>query len=78
MAARIYTHDPEGMQRPRESADISVKPRARPCYNIYVTLSLVACCIALNYRWQTTLQVRYNMVRRYHYRSHILDTEKNT
>ena len=30
---------PEGAWRPRESADISVKPRVRPCYNIYVTFS---------------------------------------
>ena len=34
----IYTQDPEGAQHPRESADISVKPRACPCYNVYVTL----------------------------------------
>ena len=26
---------------PRDSADISVKPQARLCYNIYVTLSSV-------------------------------------
>ena len=37
----IYTHDSRG----RESVDISVKPQARPCYNIYVTLSIVVCCI---------------------------------
>ena len=37
----MYMHDLEGAQRLRESADISVKPRARPCYNIYVTLSMV-------------------------------------
>ena len=43
-----YTHDPEGAQRPRESVDISVKPRARPCYYVYVTFSMVVYCIARN------------------------------
>ena len=28
---------------PRESADISVKPQARPCYNIYVTPPNLPC-----------------------------------
>ena len=46
-----YTNDPEGVQHPRESADISVKPLARPCYKIYVTLSLVMYSIAPNYQW---------------------------
>ena len=55
----IYTHGPEGVQRPRESADISVKPRARLCYNIYVILSIVMCCIAHSWRGITTLLVRY-------------------
>ena len=34
---------PEGAQRQRESANISVKPRARPCYNIYVTPPNLPC-----------------------------------
>ena len=44
----INMYDPEGAQRPRESADISVKPRAHPCYNVYVTFSIVMYCIAHN------------------------------
>ena len=28
---------------PRESADISIKPQARPCYNIYVTPPNLLC-----------------------------------
>ena len=53
MAARgltdiIYMHDPEGAQRLRESVDISVKPRVRLCYNIYVTFSIVVYYIACN------------------------------
>ena len=31
------------MQCPRESVDISEKPRACPCYNIYVTLPNLSC-----------------------------------
>ena len=46
---------PKGAQRPRESADISVKPLARPCYNIYVTLSIVVYSTARNYLGITTL-----------------------
>ena len=42
---------PEGAQRPRESADISVKPRVRPCYNDYVTFSkALLLCSACNDR----------------------------
>ena len=75
----IYMHDPEDAQCPRESADIPVNPRARPCYKIYVTLSLVVYSIAHNYQRQTTLHARYNVVRRYHIRrSHVSDAEKNT
>ena len=46
---------PKGAQRPRESADISVKPRARLCYNIYVTLSIVVYSAARNYPGITML-----------------------
>ena len=52
--------------RPRESADISVKPRARLCYNIYVTFSVVVYSDARNYPGVTTLSVRYYAVRGYH------------
>ena len=42
---------PKGAQRPRESADISVKPRVRPCYNDYVTFSkALLLCSACNDR----------------------------
>ena len=36
-------------------ADISVKPRARPCSNIYVTLSIIVYSAARNYLGITTL-----------------------
>ena len=36
---QIYTHNPEGVLCPRESAYISAKPWACNCYKIYVTLS---------------------------------------
>ena len=36
---------PESVQRPRKSADISVKPRACPCNNIYVTPPNLLCSI---------------------------------
>ena len=40
---------PEGMQHPRETTGISVKPRARLCYNIYVTISKsLSLCSARN------------------------------
>ena len=42
----MYMHDLKGAQHLRESVDISIKPWARLCYNIYVTLSIVVCCIA--------------------------------
>ena len=51
---RIRT-TPEGAQHPRESADISVKPQACPCYNIYVTLSVIVFSAACNYPGITTL-----------------------
>ena len=59
-------HDPEGAQRLRESVDISVKPQARPCYNIYVTLSVVVYSFAHIYGGIIALQVMYYTVRRYH------------
>ena len=40
---------PEGAQHPRESADMSVKPRVRPCYNNYVTFpKALLLCSACN------------------------------
>ena len=39
---------PKGAQCPKECADISVKPRVCPCYNIYVTLSVLMYSIAHN------------------------------
>ena len=67
-ALNIYAlYTPKDSQRhPRESTDISVKHRARPCYNIYVTLSIVVYSAAHNYPGITTLQVRYYTVRGYH------------
>ena len=44
----IYGQSQGDIQHPRESADISVKPRAHPCYNINVTLSIVVYSIACN------------------------------
>ena len=52
----IYSQlTPEGAQRPRKSVDISVKPQAHPCYNIYVTPSIVMYSAARNYPGITTL-----------------------
>ena len=52
---------PEGTQRPRESADISVKPRVRPCYNDYATfLKALLLCSACNDR---DVVSRYYVVR---------------
>ena len=56
----------KGTQHPRESVDISVKSQARPCYNIYVTLSIVVYSIDRNYPGTTTLKVRYYVVKCYH------------
>ena len=56
-----------GAQRLRGSVDISVKPQACPCYNIYVTLSIVVCCIAHSWRSITTWQVKYYVVIRCHH-----------
>ena len=40
---------PKGAQRPRESADISVKPQVWLCYNNYVTfLKALSLCSACN------------------------------
>ena len=51
----IMRTTPEGTHHPRKCADISVKPQAHPCYNIYVTLSIVVYSIARNYPGITTL-----------------------
>ena len=56
----------KGAQHPRESTDISVKLQARPCYNIYVTLSIVVYSINGNYPGITTLKVRYYVVKYYY------------
>ena len=58
----IICMTPEGMQHPREGADISVKLRTCPCYNIYVTLSIAVYSIAHNYPGITALQVKYYAV----------------
>ena len=45
----MLMHDPEGMQPKEECGlDISVKPQARPAYNIYVILLIVMYCLAHN------------------------------
>ena len=52
---------PEGAQRLRESADISVKPRVRPCYNNYVTFpKAMSLCRAVTIE---TLALRYYTAR---------------
>ena len=57
---------PKGVQCPRESVDISVKPPAHPCYNIYVTLSIVMYSIIRNHPGITMLQVMDYAVKRFH------------
>ena len=49
-----------------ECGYISKTPEHIPCYNIYVTLSMVVYSAAHNYLGITTLQVRYYAVRGYH------------
>ena len=47
---RGLTDIPKGTQCLRESVDISVKPRVRPCYSIYVTFSKASSlCSACKY-----------------------------
>ena len=46
---------PEDVQHPKESADISVKPQAHSCYNIYVALSIVVYSAACDYPGITML-----------------------
>ena len=64
MADRSMHITSKGVQRLRESADISVKSQACHWYNVYVTLQFKALCttvysIAHNYWDITMLQVRY-------------------
>ena len=69
------------MQRPRENADISVKPWAHPCYHIYVTLSIVVYRIACNYVYPgiIILQLRYVLhSKTLPYWHHVSETEGKT
>ena len=69
----------KGAQHPRESADISVKPQARLCYNIYVTLSIVVYSIDRNYPGITTLKVRYYVCgKMLPHQLHISEAEEKT
>ena len=66
---------PEGAQRPRESADISVKPRVRPCYNDYVTFSkALLLCSACNDRDVVSKILRSKTRHRFRSRERIMAT----
>ena len=66
-------------RRSEGECGISVKLRARPCYNIYVTLLIGLYSIARNYPGITTLQVRYYAVKRYHWgQPHVSEAEEKT
>lgn len=53
----VYTWFPRA-QRLKKSLDMSVKPQACLCYDIYVALSIVAYSMAHNYHSITMLQVK--------------------
>ena len=60
MAVRSLTNvhicmTPEGVQRPRESVDISIIPQAHPCYSVYVTLSIDMLSVVHNHPGITML-----------------------
>ena len=58
----LYTQLPWALHIWGSCAYISVKPQAHPCYNIYITLSIVMYGIACIYPSIPTLKVRYYTV----------------